>query len=247
MSAADAIVPSLHAAITPVQAIDTPDQRTMFRLYAHYYAGSSEALFRSDLLDKDYALLLRDQSGVVRGFSTIAIIDDQQTPALRALFSGDTIIDRALWGQQNLAFNWIRFAGRLKSQRPATPLYWFLIVKGHRTYRYLSAFSLEYYPHHAHPTPTPIADLMARLAGARFGEYYDAANGIVRFPSSRGHLRPQWAQVTKKEREKPEVRYFLERNPNYARGDELVCLTELVSYNLKPLARRLFLRGMEGR
>ena len=39
------------------------------------------------------------------------------------------------------------------AQLPEQPLYWFLIVKGHRTYRYLSAFSVDFHPHWRTPMP----------------------------------------------------------------------------------------------
>ncbi len=237
---------SLSASIVEIRHIAAVDRCAMFHLYEHYYGGTSEAIFFSDLADKDYALLLRDDEERVRGFSTLAVMDDDTPRVMRALFSGDTIVDRAFWGQQRLAFNWIRFAGQLKAQQPKSPLYWFLIVKGHRTYRYLSTFSIDYYPHHAKPTPAEMKNLMTRLARARFGEHFDARSGLVKLPSSRGHLRAEWARVPPQDAQKKEVRYFLERNPNYVCGDELVCLTELTPANLRPLAKRIFLQGMAG-
>ena len=40
-----------------------------------------------------------------------------------------------------------------------------------------------------------------------------------------------------------DIRYFLERNPRHASGDELVCLARLEAANHRPAARRAFLRG----
>lgn len=37
----------------------------------------------------------------------------------------------------------------------------------------------------------------------------------------------------------------MQRNPGYRQGDELVCLCEVAASNLKPLAQRVFLRGMK--
>jgi hypothetical protein len=242
MSYAASISESLSAQIVSIREIIAAERHAMYALYDRYYGGSNAALFLSDLSEKDYALLLRDASGSIRGFSTLGVTTHRVPSHLRALFSGDTIIHHAYWGQQALAFNWLRFAGQLKAQMPDVPLYWFLIVKGHRTYRYLSAFSHEHYPHHNHTTPSAVAKLMHFLARCRFGEHYDENTGLVRFPLSRGHLRREWARVPPEDLRRPEVRYFLQRNPGFARGDELVCLTELTAHNLKPLARRLFLQ-----
>jgi hypothetical protein len=38
---------------------------------------------------------------------------------------------------------------------------------------------------------------------------------------------------------------LFERNPHYAAGDELMCLTRLTPSNLRPLAQRLFQHGMD--
>src|SRR5205814_4782134 len=118
---------------------------------------------------------------------------------------------------------------------------WLLISKGHRTYRYLSAFSRDYYPAPDKPTPPEMRDLMILLARDRFGDAYDCAAGVLRFPQSQGHLRAPYAHVSDAHQRLPEVDFFLAHNPGYAQGDELVCLCELAAENLQPIARRTFL------
>jgi len=235
----------LHAQRVVTATLAAPLRAAMFQLYAHYYGAAEFERFVADLLEKDEALLLFDGEGEVRGFTTLKLLTltDQQPP-LRALFSGDTIIHHHYWGEQQLAFSWIRRAGELKAQAPHLPLYWFLIVKGHRTYRYLQAFSRHYYPHPHQPTPPPLQALMDRLATDRFGRHYDPASGLIRFPTSQGHLQPEWAEADPVALARPEVRYFYQRNPGHQQGHELVCLTELHPDNLRPLARRLFLQGL---
>jgi len=86
---------------------------------------------------------------------------------------------------------------------------------------------------------------METLARARFGDAYDASTGLVRFERSRGHLRQPWAAVRGNLQERhAAVRFFLERNPRFHAGDEMVCLTELSAMNLRSFARRAFLRGL---
>ena len=221
----------------------------MFDLYAAHYEASSAALFLEDLADKDWVVMIRDEDRAIRGFSTlkVGVFDDSESHRrIRVLFSGDTVIDRARWGTQALAFEWLRFAGQLKAEAPETPLYWLLISKGHRTYRYLPAFSVEYWPRFDAPTPASIQRLKDSLAVEHFGHYYSRESGIVSFEQSRGHLAPDLAEIPRDESLRPEVAFFLRANPGYRRGDELVCLTELTPPNLKPLARRVFLRGMAG-
>jgi hypothetical protein len=239
------VMHELTACIEPVAALADGLTASMFELYARYYDAANYRLFLSDLGNKDHVIVLLDRKRQLQGFSTLAVLSfDFEGARQRAIFSGDTIIDQRHWGEQALAFAWIRLAGRIKGQEPDVPLYWFLIVKGHRTYRYLPVFSRSYYPAWKDVTPPREQALMDRLASMRFGDSYDAASGVVSFPSSRGQLKPEWATVPPEDMRKPEVRFFLERNPGYTGGDELVCLTELCPDNLRPLARRLFLREL---
>jgi len=159
----------LSATIDRVAALDERSVGAMYELYDRYYDATSRPLFEADLGNKDYVVMLRETSGALAGFSTLAVLEAEIAGRrLRAIYSGDTIIDHAHWGTQALAFTWIRFAGSIKAMEPDLPLYWFLIVKGHRTYRYLSAFSIRFYPHWQAPTPDAAREIMDALARQRF-------------------------------------------------------------------------------
>ncbi|HVI87303.1 MAG TPA: hypothetical protein VM659_03320 [Dongiaceae bacterium] len=216
----------------------------MFEIYAAHYDGTSRSRFETDLEAKHLVLTVHSSDNVIQGFTTLLVLDDVFAGSpLRAIYSGDTIIDRAYWGSQVLAFNWIRLAGAIKAEAPDIPLYWFLIVKGHRTYRYLSAFSKIFYPHWERRTPAEMQALMDHLASERFPGSYRAEPGIIHFPETHGHLKSGLAEVTASEAARADVAYFLARNPGYRIGDELVCLTELNPANLTALARQQFLLG----
>ncbi|MDE1006237.1 MAG: hypothetical protein OSB38_11280 [Paraburkholderia fungorum] len=221
--------------------LSTVEIDRMYALYSASYCDAQRDLFNQDLNDKSHCIILRDTDHVIQGFSTLKLYNSTWNNApLRVIFSGDTIIDPAHWGSQQLAFAWIRFAGELQKQTPAVPLYWFLICKGHRTYRYLRAFAHDYAPRGDAATAPDRQSLMDQLATQRFGNAYDAATGVLSFPKPQGRLTPELAQISDAHRRLPDVAYFLQRNPHYARGDELVCLCELSPANLRPMARRLF-------
>jgi len=224
-----------------VATLHSAQREAMYALYARYYDAASRERFIADLADKRYAVLLHDQAGALQGFSTLAEYQREfDGRTIGVLFSGDTVVDARHWGQQALAFEWLRLAGLLKARAPERPLYWFLISKGHRTYRFLSAFAREFWPAFDRTTPPRIQALMNALARERFGDDFDAAAGVIRFAASRGHLREPFATVSEAHRRRPEVAFFLQRNPGYARGDELVCLCELAADKLQPLGRRIF-------
>jgi hypothetical protein len=69
---------------------------------------------------------------------------------------------------------------------------------------------------------------------------YNAATGVVEFNPSRGHLKADIAMPAPAELQREGVRFFLERNPGFTHGHELVCLCEVEEHNMKPLTLRLF-------
>jgi hypothetical protein len=238
-------VARLTAHVVPVEQVTAALEASMYALFERYYAATSAAAFHSDLSTKSLVILLQDDVGALRGFSTLAVDEFEYagTPR-RAVFSGDTIIDHEFWGEQALAFAWTELAGRLKAQAPDVPLYWFLISKGLRTYRYLPAMARHFYPSWKEATPPEMQGLLDYLATTRFGVAYRADEGVIRFPESRGQLREPWLVVTERERDRPDVRFFLEHNPRHGLGEELACITELSAENMRPLARRVFEKGL---
>jgi hypothetical protein len=81
--------------------------------------------------------------------------------------------------------------------------------------------------------------LLAHLADQRFGSCYQNENGIVRFTSPQV-LRSELREVGPGRMKEPHVAFFMERNPGWCHGDELVCLTEISFDNLTPAGRRMW-------
>lgn len=233
----------LNAVIRPRAELDARGIDAMYRLYAAYYDATCPQRFRADLEGKDIVIELRERDEL-RGFSTMALMSFGERLERRAIFSGDTIVDHRFWGEQELAIAFCRLAGRIKAAAPRMPLHWFLISKGHRTYRYLHAFAKRYYPSPYEATPPLTQAWIDELAVRRFGAAYLPALGLVRFASSQGHLKPQWAAARESASARPEVQFFLQRNPGHGKGDELCCLTTLEIDNLRSLARRAFIEGL---
>jgi hypothetical protein len=229
------------ASVLPVHDLTDRDREAMAALYLSHYDCASKQQFHRDLDGKTSALLVTHEGDLV-GFSTIQVYERAWLGRpIRVVYSGDTVVHRDHWGQQALALTWISHAGELKHQDPDRPLYWFLIVKGHRTYRYLPVFANSFHPHWAED-PADLKPLADWLATEKFGAEYNQRTGVVEFAVSQGQLKPDIAMPKEGELRHEAVRFFLERNPGFARGHELVCLCELCEENLKPIARRAFTR-----
>lgn len=237
---------SLYSSIIPIKQLSRDSIESMYRLFADYYECTNIENFYHDLSHKNVVLQIFNEQQQLVGFTTILQYSfNFQDKKLNIIYSGDTIMAEQYWGNSILAFSWLKFAGSIKAAQPTTPLYWFIIVKGHRTYRYLPVFSKNFYPNYDKHTPLWEKGLMDELAIATFGKCYDATKGIVHFPFSKGHLKATWAEVPNNLQQRKEIQFFLKMNPNYHSGDELVCLCELEHDNLKPFARRLFNEGYQ--
>lgn len=236
----------LLARTVSVPDIDAGMRAGMYRLFSRYYANVSATQFDEDLASKLFAIVL-EAAGELVGFTSASVtehcIDGEQ---LTVVFSGDTIVDQPHWGQQALARAWLTEMGRLGRQTEPKRLIWFLIVKGHRTYRYLPAFALRYVPPSSDSVSHELTRLRDVLATEKFGREYDPSSGVVCFEQSRGQLKPECAEPSEREMRLPEVTYFLNANPGFRQGDELACLTEITRDNMPPLARRWFDEGYNG-
>jgi len=230
----------LAARIATVESLDAYEQEQMFALMDHYYAGMTWDGFQADLIEKRWVILLRDGDvQTICGFSTQMIIDFAIDGApMHALFSGDTIVDRRCWGQNLLAQAWGHLALTLIDQYPSGTLYWFLISKGYKTYRFLPLYFREFYPRFDAPTPTWASAAVEALARRKYPQSFDPAAGIVRAEPGGCRLREGVAAVTPARLRDPHVKFFAERNPGHHRGEELCCIAPLNRQNFTVAAGR---------
>lgn len=234
----------LHHAILPPSALASEQRNRMFALFSKHYAGVSQVGFDSDLTAKTWVILLLDQQETVRGFSTqdtYEIKHDDQTR--RILFSGDTIVEPACWGSQELVRGWCAVAARMLSEAGDTPCYWFLISKGYRTYLYLPLFFKSYHPHHA-GTGTEFKSLLDAVANVRFGSCYNPRSELIRFEPTQGCLAEGLNEIPQNREHDPAVSYFLLRNPDFAQGVELACLAPILIDNTHGIGRRLLTQAL---
>ena len=230
----------LRTDLQSASALSPTVRDEMYALFARAYTGTDRARFDADLAAKRDVLLLYNGAGRIVGFTTLALFEDtDRGRPIRCLFSGDTVVDPAYWGTQVLNFAWIRHVARVRDEAPETPLYWLLISKGVRTYRYLSAFAHHYVPGAPSTDDPDLCTLRDRLASRLFGPAFDPVRGIVTHDPPREHLAPALAGLPRAGRAAIEAQCFARLNPGYIRGDELVCLCPLEPENMRPFARRL--------
>lgn len=231
--------------VTPVGDLGSATVEAMYDLFARHYECVKVSQFRADLCEKTWVLLLQDSASQdVIGFSTMILMEASVAgERFKTLFSGDTVIDRAYWGSQELVRVWCKFVGQLKRRYPER-LYWFLISKGYRTYLFLPLYFWNFYPRFDRPMPPLEQQLLNTLAATRFPHDFNPTTGIIESKESHGHLKPELATIEPHQLRNPHVKFFLERNPGYVHGHELVCIAELSPENMRRLAGQVLRKAL---
>ncbi len=215
-----------------------------YALFGSTYAGTDRARFVRDLSEKQHVILLHDrETGALKGFSTVLLreIATARGPAT-LFFSGDTVVDRAYWGQKELQLAAARLLLSMKLRNPTRRLYWFLISKGYRTYLILANAFPRSIPRAGAAEEVELRGLLDTVARERFGDEYDATTGTIRHATPHEYVRDGVAPVTEAALRNGHVRYFVERNPNHAAGDELACLAVVRARDLLRAMARFLLR-----
>ena len=219
-------------------ALQQEEIEAMFALMRTFYDDVNRDVFVSDLRDKDYCILLRNDVSEVVGFSTQKIMSfDMDGRMIHGVFSGDTIIHRDYWGSFELYTVFARFFFAYAEKYDA--FYWFLISKGHKTYRMLPVFFNEFFPCRDKATPEPEQSIMHGYAARLYPEEYNDRTGVIEYRTVKDKLKMGVADITDKELRNPDIRFFLQANPDYAQGDDLVCIARIDMDNLKPRAKAL--------
>ncbi len=238
---------SLQSRIVAVPDITKTDRRRMYAIFARHYDCVSLDGFSSDLAEKDCALVLTSDNGTIRGFSTQKVLQLTVSGVpIRAVFSGDTVVDRAYWGEQELGRCWCRYVSSVYWEDPDVPLYWFLVSKGYRTYLYLPLFFERFYPNWDAPTPEFEQFALDSLAGVKVSNDYCRKRGVVEFAHSKGQLKPHLAEIPARRLRDRHVQFFLQRNPGYGIGHELACLAKISPHNMKLFAGRILAEARIG-
>jgi len=222
----------LQGAIQATSSLTDADKQVMLGIMNAHYANVSPEAFLKDLSEKDGVLCLVDEEGRIQGFSTYLYLrTTYQGDAITALFSGDTIIDNAYWGSQALFSTFGRLLFKLMDENRETKTYWFLITKGFRTYLMLPLFFKDFYPRHDRGTPPYEAGLIQHLAERKYNGLFHAERGVIAADSY--FLKGEFAEVPARKHTNQHVRFFLDKNPGYTRGEELACVCEIRPENFR--------------
>jgi hypothetical protein len=218
----------LKAKIVHVSDLTNNDKKTMFNIFEKYYANISYAGFLSDLNKKNKAIILVERkSNTIKGFSTILDLKFQVNgKEVKGLFSGDTIVEKEFWGGMSLQLAFTIYMIKEKLKNPFKKHYWFLISKGYKTYLLMAKNCPIHYPKVGMKTPQHEKLIIDTFGKTMYPEHYNPDKGLIEFISAHDQLKDEVAPITNKMLENEMIRFFVQKNPHWSRGDELVCLAD---------------------
>ncbi len=212
-----------------------------YKLMEMHYENIKFEKFLADLNEKDEVFVIYEDS-LVRGFSTIKKIKlEIDSDVIIGIFSGDTIIEKGYSWSMEFQKEWIKYClkEREKNKQNNIKTYWFLISKGIKTYMYLPLYFNKFYPNKNENATEIEIKIIDKYATLLYEERYVKEKGIIKNNGNNDHLKEDIIVLSEKKKENEDIKYFVNKNPGYLYGDELVCLTEISEENLTKFGKRV--------
>lgn len=211
----------------------------MWRLVQETYDGATESRFVEDLFEKSHVILLRSNDGELQGFSTLQVTDHRYNGrSYRGIFSGDTVLRAAYWGNGHLAraFGAYILSVRLRTliTSPRTTVYWFLLSKGFKTYLIMANNFPTHFPRADRATPADVEQVRRHYYSQKYSKSncrFDEATGIL-IPEvgRRMRLKHGVASPPTGEGGNKKIDFFVRANPNWSEGEELACIARVSTW-----------------
>lgn len=222
----------------------TPTERaTMFGLLSIEFLGMRREDFIRDLEEKDVVVLLRREScdGEIVGFSTLMLLDlPIANRKVKAVFSGDTTVLPEFRTSGGIGIEIGRYFMKALKAFSEHEIYYVLISKGWRTYKVLPFFFKTYAPKHDMPTSIHDKAVMDAFGSVKYPGDYDPDQGLIMFSKETQRLIPGSIDAVPPHDPDVHTMFYLQKNPTYLSGTELVCVGRVQVENFAaPLTRLL--------
>ena len=228
-----------------VAACSEYEKETFYQLLCQGFLGVSWNDFTRDFQEKDAVMILRKEhcEGEIVGWSTLMVLP-LAVPGkeVKGIFSGDTVVLPEYRNSTGLGVELSRYFMQVYEQFPLHNVYYILISKGWRTYKILPFFFKEFSPRYDRSTSAEDKAVMDAFGQKKYPYHYQSASGVVTFSPQR--VRPESIDAMPAKMD-AHTRFFLNSNPGYLEGHELVCIARIAPDNFTNGLRRLV--ASEGR
>jgi hypothetical protein len=200
--------------------------------FANAHFDAPREAFETSVRHKSKVILYRERGrGALLGFMAVSLPRTRVGGrAISVIGTHHVALEPAVRGKNLLQHTCLALWWRLAAARPLAQVWWHFDTFSYKSYLAMTRTFATYWPRHDRPTPAPILELMDHLQREAGALGWDRERGVIR---GRGWaLRSRVADVEPALLADPDVRFFVERNPDHALGDSLVCLCPITFANL---------------
>ena len=225
-----------------VAACSQQEIETFYRLLCQEFLGISWDDFMRDFREKDAVMILRKEhdQGEIVGWSSLMVLTlalpGIQNGEVKGIFSGDTVVLPEYRSGIGLGVELGGYFMQVYRRFPQHLVYYILISKGWRTYKIMPFFFHEYSPRYDKPTSALDQAVIDAFGKKKYPHHYSPATGVVTFSPQR--LRPGSIDAIPQKLD-AHTQFFLEKNPGFLEGHELVCVARISPDNFTNALKRL--------
>ena len=236
----------LVASVIHPTEISVIELKRMYHLFSQYYEGHPYEAFKHDLLEKDDVILLKSKdSKEIQGFSTIIKVNiTKNEKNYHGMYSGDTVVATEYWGSSALGIMFLKYLWWHKIKNPFSPIYWFLISKGYKTYLLMANNFQTHYPRFEEKTPVYYQEVMDSFYAKKFKETYSAEKNLMTPVGESCHVKHDVAEIDEELLKIPRVKFFNKMNPDWHTGTELCCIARMTLFMPVKYAIKKFIKGL---
>jgi hypothetical protein len=232
-------------AIRRAADLDAVTRAAMWRLYAPHH-NVEQVEFDEKLASIDeMALFASRRGGSLVGFCGLRFLAlNLGSERIATFYMGLTFIDRA-WRSHGLI-------QRMVVQRMLVPwvsprfdrVYFWSDCLTYRPYLIMARNLREFYPSRERETPPHARAVIEALGRTYYGDNFDAGRGTVlkQLPRLKAHER----EVTSEDLADPDIRFYMDLNGNYLRGDGLIAICPVTLDNFGHYLGRSAKKALQG-
>ena len=214
-----------------------------YELLCKEFAGVYFDNFVRDFNEKDVVMLIEIDNKIV-GFSTLMLIDlPIPGRSVKAVFSGDTAVLREYRGSSGIGVEIGNFFIQTIKRFPSYEIYYVLISKGWRTYRILPSFFNDFSPRYDMSISDYDKSVMDTFGLVKYPNHYDPDSGLLVFNGDVERLKLESLDAVPPIKMDSHTDFFLKRNPDYLKGNELVCIARVTPKNFAGAMIRFIAHG----